>query len=305
MQWFDILLDKEETRLLSSFKYEVLWINSIRVLHVINSGPVMVLVHGVGGSAISFIDLYPYLTNDVYVIELPLFGRTHTMVHDVIYKVVSELKFDRYILCGHSYGGYLSILFASEYPLYVEKLILIDPVGIFPTLSRYGAYHGLIFKYFIMIILLFSTLQWYWSILYLHPKNTGYKYAADNIHVGCDGVYWANPAFHLLNKISAPILFVYGEKDSLIPYEQGVILSNWYDVVIIKDHGHNPITSHTAEYLALYMNLNQQHTRTSPYIVFNPNEHISTFNVSQTQFVIENIYNGTRDESTSCKSITS
>jgi len=251
----------------------------------------MVLVHGVGGSAISFIDLYPYLTNDVYVIELPLFGRTHEMVENVIFNVVNELDLDCFSLCGHSYGGYLSILFASEHPHRVDKLILIDPVGIFPTLSRHGAYHGIIFKYFIMIFLLLTTWGYYWTLLYIHPRNTGYKYAAKNIHVGLDGVYWANPVFHLLSKISAPILFVYGEKDSLIPYEQGVMLSSWYEVIVIKDHGHNPITSRTAEYLAGYMNLNYERTRSSPYIVFDPREYTSTFNVSQTQATIEKIYN--------------
>ena len=36
------------------------------------------------------------------------------------------------ILCGHSMGGYISVAYCEKYPQYVEKLILLSPVGV-PT----------------------------------------------------------------------------------------------------------------------------------------------------------------------------
>lgn len=37
---------------------------------------------------------------------------------------------DRMVLMGHSFGGYLSCVYAMKYPQHVEKLILVSPVGI-------------------------------------------------------------------------------------------------------------------------------------------------------------------------------
>jgi pimeloyl-ACP methyl ester carboxylesterase len=36
----------------------------------------------------------------------------------------------KFILAGHSFGGYFSILYALRYPEVVQKLLLFSPVGI-------------------------------------------------------------------------------------------------------------------------------------------------------------------------------
>ncbi|KAI8320295.1 alpha/beta-hydrolase [Martensiomyces pterosporus] len=37
---------------------------------------------------------------------------------------------EKMMLCGHSFGGYMSALYALKYPEHVEKLVLISPIGI-------------------------------------------------------------------------------------------------------------------------------------------------------------------------------
>ena len=42
-----------------------------------------------------------------------------------------EMKLDKFVLLGHSFGGYLVTLYTLKYPKNVEKLILDDPWGNF------------------------------------------------------------------------------------------------------------------------------------------------------------------------------
>ncbi|KAJ2552144.1 hypothetical protein EV175_003426 [Coemansia sp. RSA 1933] len=37
---------------------------------------------------------------------------------------------DKMTLCGHSFGGYMSTLYALKYPEHVEKLVLVSPIGL-------------------------------------------------------------------------------------------------------------------------------------------------------------------------------
>ncbi|PVU88645.1 hypothetical protein BB559_005482 [Furculomyces boomerangus] len=41
-----------------------------------------------------------------------------------------EMKIDKMVLLGHSFGGYMSSLYALKYPERIEKLVLESPVGI-------------------------------------------------------------------------------------------------------------------------------------------------------------------------------
>lgn len=37
---------------------------------------------------------------------------------------------DNFILMGHSFGGYTAGLYASQYPYFIKKLILLSPAGV-------------------------------------------------------------------------------------------------------------------------------------------------------------------------------
>eukprot|EP00529_Nitzschia_sp_RCC80_P022675 CAMPEP_0113498148 /NCGR_PEP_ID=MMETSP0014_2-20120614/31002_1 /TAXON_ID=2857 /ORGANISM="Nitzschia sp." /LENGTH=486 /DNA_ID=CAMNT_0000392121 /DNA_START=116 /DNA_END=1576 /DNA_ORIENTATION=+ /assembly_acc=CAM_ASM_000159 len=42
----------------------------------------------------------------------------------------SHHKIDKMVLCGHSFGGYMSVAYTERYPERVEKLVLLSPVGV-------------------------------------------------------------------------------------------------------------------------------------------------------------------------------
>ncbi len=39
-------------------------------------------------------------------------------------------EFSNFYLIGHSFGGYISGNYATQYPQHIKKLILISPIGI-------------------------------------------------------------------------------------------------------------------------------------------------------------------------------
>lgn len=100
-------------------------------------GPVVVLVHGLGGSHLNW-DLLAPLLNDharLFAIDLPGFGRSEpgsrrasvsanaAVLHRFLDQVVGEPA----VLIGNSMGGMLSILAAGEHPDAVTGLVLVDP----------------------------------------------------------------------------------------------------------------------------------------------------------------------------------
>lgn len=61
--------------------------------------------------------------------HLPLFTVNNLLVYRL---VATHFKKDKYIIMGHSYGGQIAMLFARLYPEYVEKLIMLDCLNMFP-----------------------------------------------------------------------------------------------------------------------------------------------------------------------------
>ena len=101
------------------------------------TGPAVVLVHGLGGSHLNWDLLAPLLIGHarVYALDLPGFGRSEpgarkasvsanaAALHRFLVEVVGEPA----VLVGNSMGGMLSILAAGEHPEAVTGLVLLDP----------------------------------------------------------------------------------------------------------------------------------------------------------------------------------
>jgi pimeloyl-ACP methyl ester carboxylesterase len=101
------------------------------------TGPAIVLVHGLGGSHLNWDLFAPLLTPHarVWALDLPGFGRSEpggrtasvaanaAALHRFLTEVVGEPA----ILVGNSMGGMLSILATGENPDSVTGLVLLDP----------------------------------------------------------------------------------------------------------------------------------------------------------------------------------
>jgi pimeloyl-ACP methyl ester carboxylesterase len=106
------------------------------------SGPVVVLVHGLGGSAEDWRNLAPYLARAgfrVYIPDLPGYGRSARpkdfsySVRDEAAAVVSfmdELGLKKVDLGGWSMGGWIVEILAAEHPERISRLMLFDAAGL-------------------------------------------------------------------------------------------------------------------------------------------------------------------------------
>jgi triacylglycerol lipase len=103
------------------------------------SGPVVVLLHGLGADASSWQSNIATLAQKYRVIAPDQIGfgksdkpfinyRVGTLV-DFLNGLMKELKVERASLVGNSLGGFTAAAFAIAYPEKVDKLVLVDAAG--------------------------------------------------------------------------------------------------------------------------------------------------------------------------------
>lgn len=106
------------------------------------SGPVVVLLHGLGGNSTNWVFNTPALAQKFRVIVPDQIGfgqsdkpfinyRIGTYV-DFLDKFLAELKVERATLVGNSMGGWVAALYTLKYPSKVERLVLVDAAGFAP-----------------------------------------------------------------------------------------------------------------------------------------------------------------------------
>lgn len=107
--------------------------------------PMVLCFHGILDNAGSFDRLISLLPDSYYYVAFDLPGHgfsSHfpphlpifTAAYIPVYSLIMEyFKRDKYIIIGHSYGGQIGFLFAQLYPEYVEKLIMLDTISLYPV----------------------------------------------------------------------------------------------------------------------------------------------------------------------------
>jgi pimeloyl-ACP methyl ester carboxylesterase len=107
-------------------------------------GPLLLMVHGLGGSVLNWAAIAPTLaeTCRVMAIDLVGFGRTQPLGRsphindnrDLLARFIDEFIGHPVIVVGNSMGGLLAMLLADERPGLVAGLVLVDPaVPVGPT----------------------------------------------------------------------------------------------------------------------------------------------------------------------------
>ena len=100
-------------------------------------GPLLVCVHGLGGSLVNWAAVAPSLSQTCRVLALDLagFGRTRSQGRStsvnanqqLLHRFLSEMCGEPAILVGNSMGGLIAVLQAAAHPETVAGMVLIDP----------------------------------------------------------------------------------------------------------------------------------------------------------------------------------
>lgn len=111
----------------------------------VGKGKDLVMLHGWGQDVSTFWPDIEFLKDNfsLWLLDLPGFGKSDNPNQafgskdyaQVLEKFIKQERIDKPILLGHSYGGKISIKFASLYPSLISKLILVGASGIKPALS--------------------------------------------------------------------------------------------------------------------------------------------------------------------------
>jgi pimeloyl-ACP methyl ester carboxylesterase len=198
-------------------------------------GPVVVLVHGLGGRAEDWRDLAPYLAKAgfrVYMPDLPGYGRSEKPANfsysvpdeaAVVVGFLDALGLTQVDLGGWSMGGWIVQWIASEHPERVRRLILFDSAGI----NEVPKWDTRLFTPSTP-----ADLDQLDALLMPHPpKVPGFiardilrisKQHAWVIHRALDRALTGRDATDsILPGLKMPVLIVWGAEDKMTPLRQG------------------------------------------------------------------------------------
>jgi pimeloyl-ACP methyl ester carboxylesterase len=106
------------------------------------SGPVVVLLHGLGGNSTNWAFNIAPLSQNYRVIvpdqigfgqsDKPLINYRIGTYVDFLDRFLTELKVERVSLVGNSMGGWIAASYALAYPNKVERIVLADAAGFAP-----------------------------------------------------------------------------------------------------------------------------------------------------------------------------
>jgi len=112
---------------------------SIGVIDQGQGEDVLLLIHGLGANAKSWMKNIPALAEKfrVLALDLPGYGKSDKGYYqysmdfyaDVVSELLAALSVERATLVGHSMGGQISMFTALKYPDKVARLVLISPAG--------------------------------------------------------------------------------------------------------------------------------------------------------------------------------
>ena len=113
---------------------------------VTGKGSVIVLLHGFLESSLMWKDIVPVLSKKHRVITIDLLGHGETENHgyihtmedqaEMIKAVLDSLKLRKYILIGHSMGGYVALSFASLFPKNIKGICLLNSTALPDTKEK-------------------------------------------------------------------------------------------------------------------------------------------------------------------------
>lgn len=199
------------------------------------SGPPVVLVHGLGGRCEDWRNLAPYFARSgfrVYMPDLPGYGRSERPA-DFSYSIPDEaatmvgfmdaLGLKQVDLGGWSMGGWIVQHVAVKHPERVAKLVLFDSAGLYEA----PAWDTRLFTPVSSV-----ELEQLDKLLMPHPPAVPSFIVSDILRVSRQNAWVIHRALAsmlaghdatdaLLPKLKMPVLIVWGAEDHITPLSQG------------------------------------------------------------------------------------
>ncbi|RLC35456.1 hypothetical protein DRH14_01000 [Candidatus Shapirobacteria bacterium] len=198
----------------------------------------IVFLHGWQQNKNSFNQLIPFLygKHNIYSIDLPGFGNTpineklknsFDYANHIYLWLRKNKKIKQPIVIGHSFGGKIASIIASQNPTYIKKLILIAPAGIVKQKTLYKLYKYVpsFFKQKTFNLIASRDYKQSGNLLYLF-KNI----VKENLT-------------KIFRAIKTPTLIIWGDKDKELPVKQAFVIHKLIShsrLKIIKNGNHFP-----------------------------------------------------------------
>ena len=252
--------------------------------YMVGSGPPLLLLHGLGGSKITWLSVLTTLAGDhrVIVPDLPGHAESDKPATDytprfyahAVRRLLDEVGVEQAVVLGNSLGGRVGLELALRSPGRVAALALLDPsmpglrwryllgfTRVFP--SEFGALPFLLRERWMELVI---------RRLFAHPGRVSDEAfaaaAAEFIRIYRDPrarvaflstlrhivTERPEPFFRSLRRIRQPTLVVFGDQDRLVPPRLGVRLAEHLPdarFVVLPDVGHVPQFEATADTLAI------------------------------------------------------
>jgi len=100
-------------------------------------GRPLVMVHGLGGNALNWMDVGPSFAQHHHAVALDLAGFGQTPLYarsaalganaDLVTGFVEKVFGEPVMLMGNSMGGHISVLIGADHPELVDRIVLVDP----------------------------------------------------------------------------------------------------------------------------------------------------------------------------------
>lgn len=204
-------------------------------------GPAVILLHGFGASLHTWEPWAAELDEEFRVIRLDLPGAglsppdptgdySDDRVIALLVALMDQLETPRAFLVGNSVGGRIAWTFAARHPERIDRLVLISPDGFASPGFEYGKAPQVPF---IMGLMRYSLPRWMLreniAVGYADPAAltdeavTRYRDlmlapgARQAMLDRMEQTVLIDPV-PLLNRITAPVLLIWGEQDAMIPF---------------------------------------------------------------------------------------
>ena len=242
------------------------------------AGHDLLLMHGWGAQGSSFAPIQARLERHFrcYSFDFPGFGQSEeppsawgtAEYTDFVRQFIQELGLQSPILIGHSFGGRIAIRLASTGAF--PKVVLVDSAGIRPKRSWDYYLKVYVYKSFKAVLTNTPGLKSQSEeILERYRKRSGssdYQNASNIMRAVLIKVV-NEDLRHLLPKITAPTLLVWGERDDATPLGDGRLMESLIPdagLIVLKNAGHYSYLDRLHDFLVILDNFLQHEKELSP-----------------------------------------